>query len=188
MSGTDTGDLTGGLGLRAAVEALLLVTDLLLPAAAAGALGIAEAEILAILADLAAAYRREGRGFEVQAVAGGYRLATRPELAPLVRSLAPPETSTSLSHAALEALAVVAYRQPVTRAQVETIRGVNCEKVLAVLVERGLIQELGRTGTVGRPILYGTTRDFLRHFGLRTLEDLPPLTPVADASPPERES
>ncbi|MDQ7792915.1 MAG: SMC-Scp complex subunit ScpB [bacterium] len=178
----------GGLGLRAALEAFLLVSPEPLPAAtAARVLEVDEGEVLALLGELAAEYRREGRGFELQEVAGGFRLATRPELAPLVRALSPAEAPVGISPAALEALAVVAYRQPITRAQVEMVRGVNCEKVLAVLVERELIQEVGRVETVGRPILYATTPGFLRHFGLRSLAELPPLAPAPHDSPEERE-
>ncbi len=115
------------------------------------------------------------RGFQIQEVAGGYQLCTRPELADYVQRFLRLDHREPLSHAALETLAIVAYRQPVTRAEVEAVRGVRCEHVLERLLERHLIREVGRRPTLGRPILYGTSEGFLRYFGLKDLGDLPPL-------------
>ncbi len=115
------------------------------------------------------------RGLQIQEVAGGYQLSTRPEFAEQVQRFLRLDHRESLSHAALETLAIVAYRQPVTRAEIETVRGVRCEYVLERLVERHLIREIGRRPTLGRPILYGTSEGFLRYFGLRDLKALPPL-------------
>jgi segregation and condensation protein B len=103
------------------------------------------------------------------------QLATRPLYAKDVIRLLQPVQRQSLSQAAMETLAVVAYRQPVTRLEVEEIRGVKCDYSLQVLANKGLIGEVGRKETVGRPILYGTTEEFLAHFGIETLDDLPPL-------------
>lgn len=115
------------------------------------------------------------RGLQIQAVAGGYQLCTRPELAEYVQRFLRLDHREPLSRAALETLAIVAYRQPVTRAEIEAVRGVRCEHVLERLLERHLIRELGRRPTLGRPILYGTTEGFLRYFGLKDLSDLPKL-------------
>jgi len=115
------------------------------------------------------------RGLQIQEVAGGYQLSTRPEFAVQIQRFLRLDHRESLSQPALETLAIVAYRQPVTRAEVEAVRGVRCEYVLERLVDRHLIRELGRRPTLGRPILYGTSDGFLRYFGLRDLGALPPL-------------
>jgi segregation and condensation protein B len=107
---------------------------------------------------------------------GSYvQLITAPDAAPYVERFLGLEARKRLSKAALEALAIVAYRQPVTRPQVDAIRGVNSDSVLRTLLSVGLIEEVGRASTVGRPILYGTTFEFLQHFGLRSMEELPSL-------------
>lgn len=133
-----------------------------------------EAEIEVELTALAKHYDQAGRSYQLVCVAGAWQFVSRPEFAPWVRALVgvkarPPR----LSQAALETLAIIAYRQPVTRAEVEQIRGVNVDGVMQTLLERGLIQESGRAETVGRPMTYGTTEQFLHYFGLRSLDDLP---------------
>ena len=107
------------------------------------------------------------------------QLVTAPEVAEDVRRFLGLSGSARLSTAALETLAIIAYRQPITRAEIEAIRGVNCDGVLRTLLAKGLIEEVGRAEGPGRPILYGTTMLFLQHFGLRSLADLPPLDGVA---------
>jgi segregation and condensation protein B len=136
-------------------------------------LGAGDDVVREVIADLTRIY--EGRGLQIQHVAGGYQLATRPEFATYVQRFLGLERREPLSRASLETLAIVAYRQPVTRAEIEAVRGVRCEHVLERLGELELIREVGRRPTLGRPILYGTTEAFLRHFGLRDLNDLPPL-------------
>jgi segregation and condensation protein B len=126
-----------------------------------------------VIADLNADYLREGRAFRIQEVAGGWRLVTRPEFAPWVRRLVETGRPTRLSQAALETLAIVAYKQPVTRAELESIRGVSVETVLQTLVERELVRIVGRGEGLGRPLLYGTSDHFLAYFGLPDLEALP---------------
>ena len=116
-----------------------------------------------------------GRGLQIQVVAGGYQLCTRPEFSDVVQRFLRLDHREPLSQAALETLAIVAYRQPVTRAEIEAVRGVRSEHVLERLVDRHLVREVGRKHALGRPILYGTTEGFLRHFGLRDLGALPPL-------------
>ncbi|MGI6064996.1 MAG: SMC-Scp complex subunit ScpB [Bacillota bacterium] len=114
----------------------------------------------------------QGRGFELVEIGGGWQMCTRPELSGFVEKLYRPKVDT-LSKAALETLAIVAYRQPVTRAEIEGIRGVKIDGVLSTLLEKNLVREVGRKSTPGKPILYGTTVEFLRYFGLNTLEELP---------------
>lgn len=127
--------------------------------------------------------RREyaGRGLEVQEVAGGYQLGTRPAYADAVRRYLGSAGREPLSQAALETLAIIAYRQPITRPEIEALRGVRSEHILERLEERRLIKAVGRKPAVGRPILYGTTEAFLRYFGLRDLSDLPPLDAAGGA-------
>lgn len=115
----------------------------------------------------------EGRSFELVQVAGGYQLYTKAEYGGLVKELYKGRKLPKLSPQALEALAIVAYRQPITRIGIEQIRGTSAEGVVSTLLERGLIRRVGREKGVGRPILYGTTREFLRYFQLRDLSDLP---------------
>lgn len=119
------------------------------------------------------ARRHEGSGLSLQRQGDGLQLVTHPQAAAVVQRFLGLETSGRLSTAALETLAIVAYRQPVTRTQIEAIRGVNPDYALATLATRGLVEEVGRLNAVGRPILFGTTFEFLRAFGLRSLEDLP---------------
>jgi segregation and condensation protein B len=118
-------------------------------------------------------YDAEGRAFRVEEVAGGFQLMTRPKFGPWLRRLFASPVEMRLSAPALETLAVVAYRQPVLRASVDAIRGVDCGEILRQLMERDLVRIVGRSEDLGRPYLYGTTRKFLQIFGLRHLDDLP---------------
>ena len=162
--------------LKGRIEAILFVSgeavgirDL------AKALRISEAETKKALNELADEYDYEQRGFLLKRFGEKVQLATRPLYAEDVVRLLQPVQQQSLSQAAMETLAVVAYKQPVTRAEVEQIRGVKCDYSLQSLMIKGLIREVGRKDTIGRPILFGTTDDFLSHFGLRDLEELPPM-------------
>ena len=165
-----------GPELEALIEALLLVAPepATVEQLAQGA-GMAVADVVAALARLE---RADGRGWVVQRHRGTVQLATAPRFAPHVRRFLGLERETRLSAPALETLAIVAYQQPVTRAEVEAVRGVDCAGVLATLHARGLIEAVGRLETVGHPIQYGTTPAFLRHFGLRSVAELPPLGEV----------
>jgi len=118
-------------------------------------------------------YRESGRAFRIVEIAGGYQFATRPEYGVWIGALMKEKAKRKLSVSALESLAVIAYRQPVTKPELEAIRGVNADYVIRTLLERNLITIVGRAATPGRPLLYGTTRDFLKHFGLRDLAELP---------------
>lgn len=115
----------------------------------------------------------QGRGFELTQVAGGWQFSTRPDLAGIIEKYYRPKANL-LSKAALETLAIIAYRQPITRADIEEIRGVKIDGVLSTLLEKNLVQDVGRKNGPGRPILYGTTLQFLNFFGLKSLDELPP--------------
>ncbi len=160
------------LSLVAQVEAVLFVAERPVTVAElARLLRVADETIEQALEELAKEYAR--RGLSLQRLGDALQLASNPRAAPVVQRFLGREMSARLSPAALETLAIVAYRQPVTRAQIEAIRGVNPDHALQGLLARGLIEEVGRLETVGRPILYGTTFEFLRAFGLRSLDDLP---------------
>jgi segregation and condensation protein B len=133
------------------------------------------AETQRALEILQSAYEREGSSFQIVELAGGFQLLTRPEFFAWLVRLQQSAGEAKLSAMLLETLAIVAYRQPIMRADLEAIRGVHCGDALRELMERGLIRIVGRDDSLGRPILYGTTKRFLRGFGLRDLRDLPPL-------------
>lgn len=122
---------------------------------------------------LNAEYERTGRSFRVEQVAGGYRLMTLPSFAGVISAFQGSRARSALSHAALETLAIIAYKQPVTRAQLEAIRGVASGEVLRTLIDRRLVTIAGRAEELGRPLLYGTTKQFLETFGLSSIKDLP---------------
>jgi len=166
--------------LRGVLEALLFVSDEPLPASrVAKLLEMTDKQVTEELVALAAEYARDERGFQLREVAGGWRLYTHPAYHPVIEQLVLSWDTRRLSQAALEALAVVAYHQPVTRQGVNAIRGVNSEGVLASLQEKGLIREAGRDRNQGNAVLYGTTRTFLEKFGLKDLSELPPLEEFA---------
>ena len=144
------------------------------------------AEVEGILAGLAESYDRRGSGLIVRRVAGGWRLFTHPDVAAYVERFVLSSRHSRLTKAALEVLAIVAYKQPVTRHQVSSIRGVNSEGVIRALVDRGLVREVGRDEGPGRAVLHGTTPEFLERLGVASLADLPPIAPLlaeADAEP-----
>jgi segregation and condensation protein B len=164
----------GELSLEARVEALLFVAEE--PPSVAQLARALEATPEAVEEALRGlAERLKDRGLRLQRKGDWVQLVTAPEAAEDVRRFLGLTAGPRLSPAALETLAIIAYRQPITRAEIEAIRGVNCDGVLRTLLARGLIEEVGRSEGPGRPILYGTTFLFLQHFGLRSLEDLPPL-------------
>jgi segregation and condensation protein B len=132
-----------------------------------------EAEIAAAIEQLKIEYIQEHRAFQIIEKAEGWQLATDPAFAPWVRELFPAPKPARLTAPALETLSIIAYRQPITRADVEAVRGVNIDGVLQTLMERGLVKIAGRAEIPGRPLLYETTQFFLDHFGLRTLDELP---------------
>ena len=172
--------MSGSESLRGALEALLFVSDEPVAAARlARLLDAAPGDVEAALADLAEEYRETERGFQLREVAGGWRFYTHPAYHGVIEQYVLSWDTRRLSQAALEALAVVAYHQPVTRAGINAVRGVNSEGVLASLVEKGLVREVGRDKNGGNAIIYGTTRTFLEKFGLKDINELPPLAEFA---------
>lgn len=171
--------------LKPLLEALLLVSDDSVPATElAHATGAAPGEVSQALAELAAEYESANRGFQLREVAGGWRLYTHPAYHDQVGDYVLSWDARKLSQAALETLAVIAYHQPVTREGVRAIRGVNSDGVIASLREKGLVREAGHEADRGQAVLFGTTRLFLEHFGLKSLRELPPLEDFA----PDEES
>lgn len=126
-----------------------------------------------LLHDLQRDFKRQGRGIQMIEIAGAYQFTTLPSHAPYFERLAYSPTRATLSQAALETLAIVAYRQPITRVDIEEVRGVKSDRALQTLAAKELIEEIGRADAVGRPILYGTTKQFLDYFALKSLKDLP---------------
>jgi segregation and condensation protein B len=171
--------------LKKALETLLFITD--------HPLGLRdlckitgvkdEARITALIGELKQAFESHS-AVQLLEIAEGYQFATRPSFAPFVRKLFSDRMTMRLSTAAHETLSIIAYKQPLTRAEIEDIRGVEVIAALETLLEKRLIKVVGRKETVGRPLMYGTTEDFLRHFGLKNLEDLPPI----DSFQPEPEA
>jgi segregation and condensation protein B len=169
-------------GLKSILEAILFVSGE--PLSVDRMLGVVEgvsrAELVSALQALQADYTAEGRGLQLVEVAGGFQIATRPDCAPWIKRLERAKEGARLSRSAMETLAIVAYKQPVVRAEIEQIRGVDSAGVLKTLLERRLVRIVGRKDAPGRPILYGTTRQFLQAFGLKDLSDLPALRDIKE--------
>ncbi|WP_096201035.1 SMC-Scp complex subunit ScpB [Bacillus sp. FJAT-45350] len=140
------------------------------------------------LLDLMASYRIKNKGLRIVEVAGSFKMTTKPEHASYFQKLAQSPTHNTLSQAALETLAIIAYKQPITRVDIEEVRGVKAEKAIQTLASKYLIKEVGRLDGVGRAILYGTTKEFLDYFGLNTIEELPPLPEMIDEDSVEDEA
>lgn len=176
--------LRGDPELRKAVEAILLVVEEpVQPLQIAQVLEVATDEVVATLRALRSEYVDSGRGFVLREVGGGWRLYTDPDAAPYVERFVLHGRSGRLSQAALETLAIIAYKQPVTRAQISEIRGVDADGAVRTLHSRGLITEVGRESSPGQPLLYGTTPALLERLGLSSLGDLPPLPDLSPAGP-----
>jgi segregation and condensation protein B len=159
-----------------ALEAILLVAEEPVPPQLlAQLLEVPTADVDDLCSALAAEYEEAGHGFVVARVAGGYRFQSHPDLAPYVERFVLEGQSARLSAAALETLAIVAYKQPISRAQLSAIRGVNVDGVMRTLQHRGYIEEVARDAGPGQAVLYGTSRLFLEKLGLDTIDDLPPL-------------
>jgi segregation and condensation protein B len=170
--------------MKPVAEALLFASDEPLPAARLAQILGKSADAKSarkLVEELNAEYTAQGRAFEVVEIAGGFQLLTRPEFKDWVAELHRHRRQDKLTPSAVETLAIVAYKQPIQRATVDDIRGVQSGPLLRSLLERGLIKVAGRQNVPGRPILYGTSRLFLQHFGLKSLKDLPR---VAELSPP----
>ncbi len=166
------------LSLEARIEALLFVAPgAVTIAQLAAAIEVPVADVEQGLANLRARYesRPAESGLRLQRHQGRVQLTSAPQAAPVIERFLGLESTTRLTRAALEALAIIAYQQPVTRPQVDAIRGVNSDGVLKNLLSKGLVQEVGRAEAPGRPILYGTTPEFLQYFGLNALDEMPAL-------------
>jgi len=135
--------------------------------------GLSKEEVIAALEELRAVYCERGHSIDVIKISNGWQICVRPEFSSYAEKLCSPKHK-GLSHAALETLSIIAYRQPITRAEIEKIRGVKTDKVIQTLLERGLIAEVGKKKSPGRPLLYGTTPKFLLEFNLKDLSELPP--------------
>ncbi|MDP9243375.1 MAG: SMC-Scp complex subunit ScpB [Actinomycetota bacterium] len=161
------------------LEALLFVADEPVTSVVLGqTLDLDRKEIDRLCEELASAYEERGAGLVLGNVAGGWRISTHPDASPAVERFVKASRHTRLTRAALETLSIVAYKQPVTRHQITSIRGVNSDGVLRALVERELVVEVGRESAPGNPLLYGTTPEFLERLGLPSLSALPPLAPL----------
>ena len=174
--------------LKKALEALLFVSHdpLSLEKLASVLEGISKPFIRTAFQHLQSEYEETGRGLQIMEVAGGYVMVTRPEQSSYIKRLAKAKPSPKVSKSALEALAIVSYKQPITRAEIEKIRGVETSGVLRTLLDQKLIRIVGRQDIPGRPILYGTSKQFLQRFGLRDLRDLPPLKELKELGGPEQ--
>ncbi len=165
--------------LKAAMEAILFsMGDSVDPETLSQALDVGEDEIREVMEELAQDYESPERGIRIIKLEGRYQLATKKELYPALIRIVRQPRKINLSDVVMETLSIVAYKQPVTRAEIEKIRGVSCDHAINRLLEFGLICEVGRLEAPGRPILFGTTEDFLRHFGTDSLDDLPRISPV----------
>lgn len=163
--------------LKAIVESMLFVSpEPLSVTRLVAVLGdVTKAEVERVLRRLSNELEQEGRGIRLAEVAGGHRLVTKQEYAPWIKRLDRTKSATKLSRSALESLAIIAYKQPIVRSEIEEIRGVETSGVVRTLLERKLVRIVGRKEVPGRPIMYGTTKFFLEHFGLNDLSQLPPL-------------
>jgi segregation and condensation protein B len=168
--------------VRAILEALIFASPQPITARDVGKVlvGVERERWQAALDELRAEYARDGRGLQLVEVAGGWQITTRPEYNDWVRELLDPKTPTRLSIQALETLAVIAYKQPVTLPEIIELRGVKSGGVIKTLLEKRLIRIVGRKEVVGRPMLYGTTKQFLLHFGLKDLAELPKIEEFAE--------
>jgi len=171
----DVRDAAGDEARRAIEAVVLAATEPVEPRFLAELVELPVARVEALCSDLSREYEDAGRGFVLARVAGGYRFQTHPDLAPYVERFVLEGQHVRLSGAALETLAIVAYKQPIARGQVSAIRGVNVETTLQTLVARGYVTDVGRDPGPGLAVLYGTTPTFLERIGLDSIDDLPPL-------------
>ncbi|QPQ33157.1 SMC-Scp complex subunit ScpB [Lysinibacillus sp. JNUCC 51] len=182
--------MTKTLMLQSRIEALLFVVgdDGLTIKQLSQLLGEPEELVVQTMEMLKTTYEEDSaRGLAIKEIAGVYQLITKSDLADTIQRLVENPTAQSLSQASLEVLAIVAYKQPITRVAIEDLRGVKCERPIQTLVSRGLIKEVGRSEGTGRAILYGTTKEFLNYFGLNSIEEMPPL-PEEELVEPEQET
>lgn len=167
--------------VKSALEALMYIWgEPLDPKSAAEACDITREEAKEGFLELQMEYDQEGRGLMIRQIGRGFQFATRPENDEYIEKLCTPVRTRKLSQAALEVLAIVAYKQPVTKSEIDSIRGIKCDRIIEGLMKKELIYELGRSPGIGRPILYGTTDTFLKNFGFTNLKELPEIEDIED--------
>lgn len=168
--------------IKSAFESMLFVWGDPLPAKdAADVFGIDKETALSLFRELMEEYRQEGRGIVIREINGAFQFATKEENADYIEKLCTPVKTKRLSQSALEVLAIVAYKQPVTKGEIEAIRGIKCDRVMEGLMGKGLVEAVGRSQAIGRPVLYGTTDVFLKNFGFTSLKDLPEIEDIETA-------
>ncbi|WP_055070765.1 SMC-Scp complex subunit ScpB [Clostridium massiliamazoniense] len=171
------------------IESLLFVSgDPLSPIEISKAMDLPIEEVLSVLKELALNYDNEDRGINLITINGNFQLVTKNENSIFIQKLLKKNTRQSLSQASLESLAIIAYKQPITKIEIDEIRGVKSESAIQRLIEKNLIEETGRADAPGRPILYGTTDEFLRHFALGELNELPSIELFDDNNETKKES
>lgn len=171
--------MTASKSIKSAFEAMMFTWGEPLEArTAADVLNISEKEALAAFEELMEEYEQENRGIRIRRINKSFQFVTDEQCAGFIERLCTPVKKRKLSQSALEVLAIIAYRQPVTRGEIEAVRGVKCERVLEGLMRKELIMEKGRSDAIGRPILYGTTDQFLKYFGFSTLKELPDIEDI----------
>ena len=172
--------MTSKKTIKSAFESLMFVWGEPLDVKTAAELfNISNKEAYDYFTELKEEYDREGRGIRIREINKSFQLVTSSENVEYIERLCTPVREKRLSQQALEVLAIVAYRQPVTKGEIEAIRGIRCDRVLEGLMKRDLVQEAGRSSAIGRPILYGTTDAFLKHFGFQNLKELPDIEDIA---------
>ena len=171
--------MTANKAIKSAMESMMFTWGEPLEAKmAADVFNISKEDAYAYFKELQAEYEQEGRGIVIREVNKAFQFVTREENADYVRRLCTPVKSKKLSQSALEVLAIIAYKQPVTKGEMEAIRGIKCDRVVEGLMKKDLIQEVGRSTTIGRPLLYGTTDTFLKNFGFTNLKELPDIEDI----------
>ena len=171
--------MTGNKAIKSAMETMMFTWGEPLEAKmAADVFNITKEEAYECFKELQAEYEQEGRGIVIREVNKAFQFVTREENADYVRRLCTPVKAKKLSQSALEVLAIIAYKQPVTKGEMEAIRGIKCDRVVEGLMNKNLIEEVGRSSAIGRPILYGTTDTFLKNFGFTSLKELPDIEDI----------
>lgn len=173
--------MTTGKSIKSAFEAMMFTWgEPLSIKTAAEVLNISEKEAMECMENLKEEYEENARGIRIRKVNKGFQFVTAEENAEYIERLCTPVKRRKLSQSALEVLAIVAYKQPVTRGEIEAVRGIKCERVLESLAAKNLVEEKGRSQGIGRPILYGTTDEFLKYFGFETLKELPTIEGIVE--------
>ncbi len=171
--------MTGNKAIKSAMESMMFTWGEPLEAKmAADVFNITKEEAYECFKELQAEYEQEGRGIVIREVNKAFQFVTREENADYVRRLCTPVKAKKLSQSALEVLAIIAYKQPVTKGEMEAIRGIKCDRVVEGLMNKNLIEEVGRSSAIGRPILYGTTDTFLKNFSFTSLKELPDIEDI----------